>query len=176
MEACEQEILYGAHLAIVHKMVWTACRRFPNVPYDEILSAAHEIFCLCCKKWETDNGSKFSTYLMNALKKTFLNLNWWYKAPLPSIMNPEWVGVNGMCGPERLLRLKQALEQMGPMAVEIINLVFSPPPALGLVMEEKGKSIPTKEVLRSYLRNVGIGEADVITEAFCEITQTLEEV
>lgn len=170
MEDQKMKVLYDEHKKLIHKEVWQACRNFPHLSRNEILSEAHEIFCHCYKKWEIEKRVKFSTYLTQALRKCLLPSHW---SGSQSVfdndgISPENVGVNGMCGPERLVRLKQALSSMKPLAVEIVNLVFTWPAEL---------ESTTKQGLRNYVRkNLGIGDAQTITEAFFEIRQTLEEV
>jgi hypothetical protein len=165
----KQKELYEQHKCLINKEVWTACRKFPSIPHDDILSDAHEIFCKCCRKWKPEKTAKFSTYLTQALRNAFKP---YYYLGSQSILDndgfdPEKVGVNGMCGPERLVRLKQALAQMKPLAIEVVNLVFTFPTEL---------ESATKQGLRNYLRKVGWSNADMISEAFLEIKQTLKEV
>jgi hypothetical protein len=165
----QHEELYKKHSKLLHKAVWKACKKFPQIPRDYVLSDAHEIFCNCCEKWEPEKGVKFSTYLTQALKNSLAPA---VLSGSDSVLDndgydPEQVGVNGMCSPERLLRLKQALSNMKPLAVEVVNMVFNPPAGLESI---------TKEGFRKYLRKAGIGSADIITETFGEIRQTLKEV
>ena len=175
----KNEKLYEQHKKLIHSEVWRACRRFPLLAEDDISSIANEVFCKCCKKYKGENGTKFSTYLVKALRNAFVPY------PLSGSQyianhdgyDPEEVGVNGMCGAERLVGLKQALEGMSSLALEVANLVFCPTEALQALMDKKQKPIPTKGVLREYLRKtLGIGDANAISDAFVEIRQTLEEV
>ena len=174
--ANHQTITYNNHAALIWGSVWQTSHRFPDIPEGEILSEAHQIFCRCYKKWKAEKQVKFSTYLTASLKACFSNCGW-YQKPLPKYLDPEEVGVNGACSPERLVLLKEALGQMGPLAVEVVNCVFSPPPLLRRTMREEKAPLPSRKALRKYLRrDEGIGDATAITEAFDEISRTLEEV
>jgi hypothetical protein len=175
------ETLFQDHMRLVNTVVGKVCRQFPSIQKDEIESEAYWISFDCCKKWDANKKGKFSTYLVTSLRNMFKIYNWnkGFPADLFESNGSTHVGrysVNGACSPERLTLLKDALSHMEPLAVEIINLVFSPPPALLKVMESKGKAFPTKEVLRAYLRTLGVGDPLAITEAFSQIKQTLEEV
>jgi hypothetical protein len=82
-----------------------------------------------------------------------------------------------MNGLERKVCLKQALGQMSSLGVEIANAVLSPPPLLRRRMREEQRPVATKGVLRNYLRkDLGVSDPNIISEAFSEIKQTLEEV
>lgn len=169
MKKEKQERLYNEHKALLHKEVWRVCRKSPALNRDEVLSQAHEIFTTCCDKWQGEKQAKFPTYLTQAMRNSLGKVYW---SGTDSILahdgyDPEMVGVNGMCGPERALRLKQALGGMKPLAVEIVNLVFTFPDRLESL---------TRYKIREYLWNMGISDNVAITNAFMEIRETLEEV
>jgi hypothetical protein len=175
-EMTHQEFFLSTHTDLIDGEVWKANRRFPDIPQEEILSEAHEVFCHCYSRWEDEKQVKFSTYLTASLKALFSNCSW-YKKPTPKYLDSEQVGINGMCGPERRVRLKQALGQMSSLGVEIANAALSPPPLLRRRMREEKRPVVTKGVLRNYLRkDMGVSDANIISEAFAEIKQTLEEV
>jgi len=172
----EVEVTYNNHAALIWGSVWQTSRRFPTIPQEEVLSQAHEVFCHCYRKWEDEKGVKFSTYLTASLKAIFSDCGW-YKKPTDKALDSDRVGVNGMCGPERLVLLKEALGQMTPLSVDIVNAVFYPPPLLRRTMREAQKSLINKRILRTYLRkDMRVSDANMITDAFNEISQTLEEV
>jgi len=176
----EMTHFYQNHASLIHKEVWKACGRFPDISLDEILSEANEVFCRCYEKWTPKKRAKFSTYLTQALRNTLTPMYWYGSQSINGNgdgHDPEKVGVNGMCGPERLVLLKEALGQMTPLSVGIVNAVFYPPPLLRRTMREEQKSLVTKGVMRTYVRkDMGVSDANMITEAFSEIKKTLEEV
>jgi hypothetical protein len=182
MEKEKQQELYDQHKRLIEAEVWRACRTLPDIPREELVSDAEQVFCECCQGWTPKEG-KFSTYLVGALRNVFVPGFWYrYQSTTRNAMDrdgidPEMIGINGMCGPERLVRLKQALSHMKPLAVEIVNLVFCPTEGLKDLIQLKRKPTLTKGVLRDYVRkSLGIGDATAISEAFFEIAQTLEEV
>lgn len=176
----DNEKLYEQHKNLIHSEVWRACRKFPFLAEDDISSIANEVFTKCCKKYKASKRVKFSTYLTCALRNAFKAYPWYGTEPVVDSVGSEveqLASVNGMCGAERLVGLKQALEGMSSLAMEVANLVFCPTEALQALMEKRQKPIPTKGVLREYLRKtLGIGDANAISDAFAEIAQTLEEV
>jgi hypothetical protein len=110
--------------------------------------------------------NKFSTFLVTCLKNglTYHKFHSNGKAIIHKSFNPETMGINGMCSPERRVRLKQALEQMGSLAIDVVNTIFQNP------------AVSNKKDLRTHLRLQGVSDQKAITNAFNEISKTLEEV
>jgi hypothetical protein len=173
-----QEIAYNNNTALIYAGVWEAHRRNPATELDEILGQANELFVGCCHRWNQGKKATFSTYLTRTLKRA-LPLREGprkYEVEIDPSMEVEDVGVNGTCGPERRVIVKDLLEKMSPLAVEVVNLIFDPPRSFRELMRRMGEGGPSKKLLRVYLKEIGIYEDWLITKTFNEIKGVLKEV
>jgi hypothetical protein len=51
MEKEKQQELYDQHKRLIEAEVWRACRTLPDIPREELVSDAEQVFCECCQGW-----------------------------------------------------------------------------------------------------------------------------
>lgn len=129
---------------MVLKLAWECKRKMPSDSVWELDDLAQEGWVAvvqCMGKFKTDRQVKLSTYVYNAIRNRLANIvRQEYFHPSCSAVEDLSVTLDT---PDRLLHVKQALEDLGECAKDTLNALVNEveEPTLRAVAQVRGKSI-----------------------------------
>ena len=105
---------------------WVANNIYPTIPYEEFISAGHEIFVKCLGKYSKAKGSKFNTYFTASCKKYFKGMIQKKASKTPKVeFDPELQP--NILSPEALVIFKDIMLNMPEDALTAVEIALTKP-------------------------------------------------
>jgi DNA-directed RNA polymerase specialized sigma subunit len=153
----------------LYRQAWIANSIYPAIPFEDFISAGHDIFLNCLSKYKKTKNCRFNTYFTACCKKYFKGMIC-KEAEKASRQVDEEIELQSYSNqntitPEALVIFKDTLLNLPEDARVVIELIFNDP-----------NTFRTKGSIRAYLRNIWSGQEiqNRITDAFNTINHALK--